>query len=264
MTALYSWINPSYVAALFCVIARISGVFISAPLFSNRAVPARVKIAFVIVLSLILLPIVPQHQLHLDFKSDLAIISILLVEVTIGLVLGFVAYLVFAAVQTAGELIGMQLGLGIATIFDPANEGSAGIVTSLYVILGALMFLALDGHHLIVAGLVRSFEAAPLGNGLNLVSSEHLSAILSKSFASALQITIPLLVVSTVMNIVFGFITKLSPTMNIYFNTGFIIGPALGLVILMLSLPLFRVIFTQLTEGMEPEMIRTIRTMKGM
>lgn len=263
MKDLYALLTPETIATFFLVVARVSGLFMVAPLLSNHAIPARVRIALIIMLSLILFPLAPKAASLIAVKSDLALIAQIFSEMTIGLILGFVAYLVFAAVQMAGELMGIQLGLAIATIFDPANEGSAGIMTSLYVILGSLFFLALDGHHLILAGLTRSFQIAPVGLGFNITQTYGITEMAAKAFAVALQIAVPLLVVSTVMNVVFGFITKLSPSMNIYFNTGFIIAPVVGIVVLIISFPLFRVLFTQITQGLEPDMVKILRELKG-
>lgn len=263
MKELQDILNPQLITSFFLVLARISGLFIIAPLLSNQAVPARVRIALIIMLSLVIVPMAPKAAALLNLKSDLSLISNIIVELTIGLILGFVCYLVFACVQMAGELMGIQLGLAIATIFDPANEGSAGIITSFYVILGSLLFLAMDGHHLMVAGLTRSFQIIPVGLGFNITQTFGLAEMAGKAFAVAIQITIPLLVVTTVMNVVFGFITKLSPSMNIYFNTGFIIAPIVGIIMLMISIPLFRVLFAQMTEGLEPGMIRVLRDLKG-
>ncbi len=263
MNELYAWIKPEVIASLFLIMARVSGVFIAAPLLGNHAVSPRIKIPFVIMTSLILLPMVPKAPDLMLIKSDLAMISFLVVELTIGFLLGLVAFVVFSTVQVAGEIFGLQGGLGMATIFDPANEGSAGVMTILYVIMGSFIFLYLNGHHLILGGLFRSFAIVPLGAGFPVSPDLGLVDVITKSFAIAIQISVPMLVVMTILNVVFGFLTKLSPSMNIFFNAGFIITPIVAIITLMMSLPLFRVLFSQFTEGLEPELLRMLRHMQG-
>jgi flagellar biosynthetic protein FliR len=263
VSELFAWIKPELLVGFFLVASRVTGIFLTAPLLSNKAVPPRVKISLILLTTLILFPLVDNAQVAVRPDSDLHIMAMIVTEIMIGLSMGFVAYLVFAAVQSAGELMGMQLGFGIATIFDPANEGAAGILTVLYVSFGALLFLHLNGHHLVLAGLSRSFEVVPVGEGVSLAASPGIISFMARTFVVAIQIAIPLLVVSTVLNVCFGFITKLSPQMNIYFNVAFIITPVIGIIVLMASLPLFRVLFGELTKGLEPEMIRVLIQMKG-
>ncbi len=265
MNALYEWVRPEGVLAFFAIVGRVSGIFLVAPLFSNRAVPARVKIALIIMTSLILYPLVSGTALNVASKAnDLTVLVLLLNEISIGLVLGYIASLVFASLQMLGEIFGMQLGLGIATIFDPANEGSAGVMTIMYVILGSLIFLSINGHHMILAGLVRSFDIIPVGKGFNLLNLMSVTTFVTKVFVVAIQICIPILVVTTVVSVVFGFMTKLSPSMGIYFNVGFIITPVVGILVVIVSIPLFRVLFTQLSAGLEGDLVTALKGMKGL
>lgn len=262
MNELYTMLRPEVVAGLFLIMARVSGVFLIAPLLGNNSVPSKVKIPLIIMTSLILFPLVPKTMAPAILKNDLALISYIMVEVSIGFLLGLVAYIVFSTVQVAGEIFGLQGGLGMATIFDPANEGSAGIVTTLYVIMGSFIFLYLNGHHLILGGLFKSFAILPLGAGFTPNPEMGIVDTITRCFAIAIQISIPTLVVMTILNVVFGLLTKLSPSMNIFFNAGFIITPMVALVTLMLSLPLFRVLFSQLSEGLEPELLRVLKGMQ--
>lgn len=256
-------LKPEFAIAAFLVVARMSGLFLVAPLFSNRAVPARAKIALVIMFALITLPLVSFQARPILLTSNLALLLVIVQELTIGLVLGFACYLVFAAVQVGGELIGNQVGFSVATLFDPANEGASGILTMFYVIIGALLFLSLDGHHIMLAALTKSFQIIPIGGSANLGISAGITELITKIFVVGMQVAIPLILVLTMLNFIFGFVNKLSPQMNIYFNTGFILGPVVGIVVLIVSVPLFRVLITQLTQGMEPDLIQLMKALKG-
>lgn len=256
-------INIEDVVRFLLILFRMGGLFLVAPLLSNKSFPRQVKLAMLLMTSFLLLPLVPFKPSSEILTSNLGLLILILQETTIGLVLGFVAYIAFSVITTAGEVFGMVIGFSIATVFDPANEGSSGVLTSLYVIIGGLIFLYLDGHHVMLSALVRSFNILPLGYSFNLQIGWSIVGIIAKIFMIAVQMAAPVLVVLTVLNIIFGVITKLSPQMNIYMNTGFIISPIVGMLILILSLPLFRVLLTHVTSGMGDDLVMTIRQLKG-
>ena len=259
---LYEWVNVNQVTAFLLIAIRLSGVFMISPLFSNRAVPARIKIALIVMLSISMLPIVARVKM-IQPNSSIQLIVWAIQEVSIGVIIGFVASILFAAVTTAGDLIGMQIGYSMAQIFDPANETDSGVITSFYVILAGLLFLYLDGHHLILSAMTRSFEILPIGKGFNLQGGYTITELTANVLVAAIQIASPAIFVVLILNFMFGLITKLSPQMNIYFNAGLVVGPILGIIVLMVTLPLFRVLIMQMTERLNPEMLKMIHALKG-
>jgi flagellar biosynthetic protein FliR len=255
-------VKPQTIVVFTLVLVRIGGIFLASPMLSNHAVPRRLKIAITLATTFLLMPILKIPTLK-DVTTEAQLITLVLQELTIGVTLGFAGSIMFSAIQSAGEIFGTQIGFSIAQIFDPANEGSAGIISSLYVILGALIFLYLDGHHVILTAIAKSFEALPIGKGFNFGVGNEISHLVSRLFMIAVQISAPVIVVMTILSIIFGLLTKLSPQMNIYMNLGFVIGPFVGMVILLLTLPLFRVVMTSLTEGMAPDLIKVMQGLKG-
>lgn len=250
------------IVKFFFILFRVGGVFIVSPLLSNRSVPAPVKLCIIIFLSLLLMPAVGSYPSS-AINSLWAMAVIVLQELSIGFIIGFAASLIFSAIQFAGEIFGLQMGFSMASILDPASLGESSVITSFYIILGGLFFLYLDGHHLILTALIKSFQALPLGNPFSVMVAYSLSDLVTKLFIFSIQIASPILVVIAVLNVMFGLISKLSPSMNIYFNVGFIIGPLVGFSVLILSLPLFRVLVFQMTERMEGDLLMVIRAMKG-
>ncbi|MBN8554892.1 MAG: flagellar biosynthetic protein FliR [Deltaproteobacteria bacterium] len=255
-------IKPETIVLFTLVLVRIGGIFLASPMLSNSAVPRRVKLAITIACTFLLLPILKVPPLD-QVKTEIGLIVLILQELTIGVVLGFAASVVFSAIQSAGEIFGTQIGFSIATVFDPANEGSAGVLTSLYVILGALIFLYLDGHHVILTAMAKSFEVLPISKGFGFGVGMEISHLTARLFLIAIQVAAPVTVVMTILSIIFGLLTKLSPQMNVYMNLGFILGPMVGMVILLLSLPLFRVVMTSLTQGMAPDLLKVMKELKG-
>lgn len=261
MTGFYELFRFESLIGFLLIAFRIGGIFISAPILNSRSVPRRLKVGLVIMMALLLVPIVPNHVIQTT--SHLSLVLMIIGEVTIGLLIGFTSYLVFAAIQMGGEMVGNQVGFGMSQIFDPTNQDESSVVASFMVLFGSLLYLHLDGHHLILSGVTRSFSILPLGQGFNLSIATTITDFVAKIFIISIQITAPILVVMTLLNFVFGLVTKVSPQLNIFFNLGFILSPIVGLLVLLLSLPLFRVLMTSLTEQMGPDILRLLHDLKG-
>ncbi len=262
ITKMYEWISVSQIVLMVLIVARMSGLFLISPLLSNKAVPNRVKIPIVVILSFLILPSIASAQ-KITAQNHIQLLVYIFQEVAIGLAIGYVAALIFAVIQTAGDFYSIQAGYSMATIFDPNNEVDTGVITSLYTILGALIFLYLDGHHVMFSALTKSYEILPLAQGFNSRAAGTMSAMMSQLFALSIQIAAPIIVVMTVLNVIMGLLSKISPQLNIYMNIGFIVGPVLGMILVGVSLPLFRTVMTQMTEQMGPDMMRMIRDLKG-
>lgn len=259
---LTDWIQLDKLVTFLLILFRVAGVFLVAPLLGNRAVPMQVQLAISVTLAILLFPLLNFQQPQ-ALTSDLYLAQLIFQEVTIGVIIGFVAAVMFAAISVAGEIFGMKVGFAIAQIIDPANEGSSGLLTSLYTLLGGMIFLYLDGHHVIIQALVDSFKLIPLGDGINLSIGTTINEFMVRIFAIGIKIAAPVMVVMTLLYIAFGLITKLSPQLNIYFNVGFILGPVIGLVTLAVSLPLFRYLMTSLTNELGSDLVITLRALKG-
>lgn len=254
--------NIHVVISFLLILFRILGVFLAAPLLGNRSVPAMIKIGISIILSLLILPFAKTES-DLLVSSSLYLIQCIIVEASIGVMIGFAAAILFSAIQSAGEFVGLKIGYSIATVIDPSNSGSSGIIGSLFVLLGGLIFLYLNGHHIILKTLVDSFLMIPLGHGFDLSAGMNLGQFVAKILIIGIKIAAPVLIVLTLLNLSFGFLTKLSPQMNIYFNVGFIIAPVLGILTLMLSLPLFRILVMGLSVELEPDLMELVKQLKG-
>jgi len=263
MNVLYEWIRPEWMASFFLIVARMSGLFVVAPLFGNRALPARMKIAFIVTTALILFPMIAKFGNLPRIQTDMQFVSMALIEVSIGLIIGLVALTIFSGIQIGGDFIGTQAGLSMATMFDPANQNSSVVLATFYSICGGIMFLYLDGHHLILAALIKSFEILPLGQGIETALQKNGAHLVSAAFTMGLQMALPLLIVMTMLNVIFGFINKISPSMNVFFNTGLVLTPLLALIVLMASLPLFRFLLQNMVDGLDFELLRSIQIMKG-
>lgn len=262
MSDLYSWISPDKIVIYLLIVARMSGLFMVSPLLSNPSVPARVKLFLVIMMGFLIYPVAAPAKSFVVANTVVLAVYVLM-EIGVGYALGFVSSIVFGVIQTAGDFFSQQLGYAIATIFDPNNQTDSGVITSLYTILGALIFLYLDGHHVILSGLAKSYTLLPLGSGMDPRAAVTMTQLVTYLTVISIQLAAPIIIVMTLLNVIMGLLSKISPQLNIYMNVGFVVGPVVGMIILAISLPLFRVVLTHMTEQLGPDMLNMVKSLKG-
>ncbi|MCJ1714936.1 flagellar biosynthetic protein FliR [Microbacterium sp. M1A1_1b] len=198
---------------------RMIAFFIIAPPFSYKAFPATVKLILALGLAIGVAPKVTAGYVALDTGAFLVA---LVTQLVVGLVLGFLVYLVFAAVQSAGALIDLFGGFTLAQAYDPQSQVNGAQFTRLFQMASLALLFASGGYQLIVGGLVRSFDAVPLVDGafrMDGVASMLVTA-LSQMFLSSLQIAGPLVVVLFLADVGLGLLTRVAPALNA-FQMGF-------------------------------------------
>jgi len=227
----------AWIVGLMLPLARVLGMMSSAPLFSNSALPIRIRAAFGIVVTVTVLPILPPGP-PIDPGSGIGI-AVFVQQIFIGVAIGFVMRLVFAAVDLAGELIGLQMGLSFATFFDPDSNGQTGVLAEFIGLLATLLFLALGGHLLMIEVLVRSFEWMPIRpDPANALGWKEVAATGALLYAAGLLLALPLITALLITNIAMGVLTRAAPQINL-FAVGFPITMTAGFVVLILSLEAF-------------------------
>lgn len=236
----------AWIAAFFFPLARILAVVATAPPFSNAAVPMRVKLIFGLAISLALVPALPPMPAISPASGQG--LMILAQQMVIGVSMGFAMRLVIAAIDYAGEVIGLQMGLGFATFFDPDNSAQTPVISEFLSLLGLLVLLSINGHLMIIATLAQSFNALPVG-GPFLASGTwsnfgHAASII---FASGLMLALPVVCALMITNVALGVLTRAAPQLNL-FAIGFPLTLIGGFVILILSLSYLAGPLTQLFE----------------
>jgi len=212
---------------------RIAAFFVIAPPFSHRGVPGTVKVMLAMGLALL---IAPRARAASDPTDVPAFVGQLLLQVLIGLALGFLVALVFAAVQSAGGLIDLFAGFQLAQAYDPMGLFSGAQFARLYQLTAIVLLFASDGYQLVILGLVRTFDVLPLGMPLDLAAMAAVStAGFTQMFLAALQVAGPLVVVLFLADVGLGLLTRVAPALNA-FALGF---PLKILLTLMLSATAF-------------------------
>lgn len=227
----------AWYGALFWPLVRVLALISVAPLLSHRAVPLRIKLALAVGVTAVLVPTVPSPPIT-DALSG-AGIGLLVQNILVGVMLGFMVRLIFAALELTGELIGLQMGLSFAGFFNPASGMAQNAVGSFMSLLALLMFIAIDGHLLLLHALAESFRLFPLvgdGAGTLPLSFDQVVRAGGTMFAIALSLALPFLAVMMLTNVVLGVLARVAPQLNV-FAVGFPLTILVGLSTLMLLLP---------------------------
>ncbi|EXX91342.1 flagellar biosynthesis protein FliR [Paenibacillus darwinianus] len=233
---------------IFC---RITAFFVVAPLFSTRGVPNTFKVGLGFFISVI---VFLSYGVGEAASFDMAYPLLVIREILTGVLLGFIVYLFFTVVQTAGAFIDLQMGLAMANIIDPLTGASAPMTGNFKYYLMLMLFLSMNGHHYMLLALMQSYDWIPLSNELfSRIQeggvTEFLTRTLATTFSLALQLSAPLVVSMFLTDVGLGFLAKTAPQFNV-FVIGVPIKLLVGFMILALTLPSLTLLFGNLFADM--------------
>jgi flagellar biosynthetic protein FliR len=238
-----AWVTP-----IVWPFIRVLALFSALPVIAQTSVPARVRIGLAFLIAFCAEATIPAIEpIALDTSAGFLAIA---QQVLIGLSLGFAVRVVFTAIEFAGEIIGLQMGLNFASFFDPMTGGDATAVSKFFGNAVAWLFIVSGGHLLLIAAVVQSFTAFPVSSEpfafLRTVEPQRWGA---EIFSLGLWIALPLVAMLLFTNLVLGIISRVAQQMNI-FAIGFPITLGVGLLGVMLTLPMMQVPFTLALEQM--------------
>jgi flagellar biosynthetic protein FliR len=251
----------AWITAFIFPLARIFGLLASAPIFNNVAQPQRIRLAVGLVITLALVPVLPPMP-AVPAGSWIGF-AILAQQIIIGVLLGFTLRIAFAAIDVAGDLIGMQMSLSFAVFYDPQNAGQTPVIAEFLGLLAMLIFLALNGHLLTLSVLVESFKllpitATPFGAG-GFASMLAWSSVL---FSAGLLLALPLITALLIANLAMGVLARVAPQLNI-FAVGFPVTLTVGFIVLMFSIPYFGAAMERLFDQSFRAMAAVLRAAAG-
>ncbi|MBK1721305.1 flagellar biosynthetic protein FliR [Thiocystis violacea] len=224
-----------WVSTFIWPFVRITAVMLVAPIFGARNVNVRARLALGFLLALVIAP-----QLGAAPQVDPLSLGGLVVavhQVLIGIAMGFLMQMVFSTLTQAGESIALSMGLGFASAMDPVGGVQVPMVSQYYTILATLIFLALNGHLMLLQFLLHSFETLPIAaEGLTTDDLWAVTRFGSAMFAGAVLIALPAIASLLLVNLAMGVITRAAPQLNI-FAIGFPVTLLAGFVIILLTLP---------------------------
>ncbi len=225
----------SYLAGFLWPLMRIGAVFMAAPIFAARQVPVRWRAALTLVVTWIVVPVLPPVPVVETFSHEAMLM--VLQQIAIGVLMGFMLQLVFAAVVFGGQVMAYSMGLGFASMMDPQNGVQVPVVSQFYLILVTLLFLMLNGHLILIELVVDSFRTIPVAvDGLSRNTLWELAVWGGRVFSGGLLMALPIVTALLVVNLGMGIITRAAPQLNI-FAVGFPMTMIIGFVVMWATLP---------------------------
>jgi flagellar biosynthetic protein FliR len=215
-----------------------------------------------LVISLVLLPLVKVEVSAVLFEP-VGFGWYLIAELMIGLILGLTIKMVFAGIQLAGEFMGYQMGLAMASMFDPQSGGNNTVTAEFNYLVALLFFLALDGHHWFIKTLVESFRE--VGPGVFQVRAglyDYILQLSGKMFVIALKLSAPVMAIILFIHMALGLTAKMVPQINLLMAS-FPLTIGLGLIFLALSIELFAPYYQSLFEETGRGMVKTVLPLLG-
>ncbi len=226
-----AWLSP-----VLWPFLRVLALFSVAPVFSMRAVPTRTRIGLAFLIAVCAQAVLPEQPvISVNGREALGAV---VQQVGVGVAIGFAVRLVFASLELAGEVIGLQMGLNFASFFDPASNAQVSAVARFFGNMALLLFVVINGHLMVLMAVVKSFERFPVqGHWLEAVGQMRLHELGGALFSSALWIALPMVALLLFVNLTLGIISRVAPQMNIY-AVGFPVTLTVGMLGITATLPL--------------------------
>lgn len=229
---LYAWVGlflwPFFRVAAFMAVA---------PVFGESSIPMYVKIGVAAIIAIAITPL--MGDMPIVPPGSFAAMGLILEQVMIGLALGLTMKMVFAAILMAGELIGLQMGLSFASFFDPASGGNTSVMSRLLNAFAMLLFVAVNGHLMLVLGLARTFEMIPVAGAGGMLDSNgigHLIQYSEQIFISGMLLALPLVFALLTINLCMGILNRTAQQLSV-FAVGFPITLSVSMALLTIVVP---------------------------
>ncbi len=245
------------------VLVRTAGIFTLVPLFGSSQVPVQVRIAISIGLSLVFVPMCMVSSPTVLAVDVFPMALLIFKEAFIGIVIGFVTILIFAAIQNAGDLIDMNAGFSFAAMLDPVNGSQTAISGRLHHMLAGLLFFATNAHYILLSGLSDSFRLIPVGEiSLHASVSNGVFSLFAALFAVALRIAAPVIVAVFLADVALGVIARVVPQMNVMIS-GFPIKLGVGIAGMIIALPVAVAMTRSTLADIYPSTMDVLRALAG-
>ncbi len=243
---MFEFINFSgeKIQTFLLVIFRASGMFAFAPIIGHRSIPKMLKIGLMILLSGMIASTFGEVTIA-PFSSIWELAGAALKEILVGAIISLFFLLIFYAAQTAGAIIGYQVGLALAAEFDPNAGDQVSVMGRFWFLMATLIFLSIDGHHMMISAFADSYLVIPAGSvEFDGTVGELIIKYTTYVFILALKIAAPVLITLFLTDVALGTIAKTMPTMNVFF-VGFPVKIAMGLIVMAMSLPAFSYVLSK-------------------
>ena len=240
------------------ILVRVLATLAALPIFGDRRIPMTTRIGLAAIIAGLLLPVVRIGQA--EAPAHLIALAVLVTkEVAVGLIIGFVSLLIFQAMQYGGQIVGFQMGFAIVNVIDPQSQQQVSLIGEMQYLMAALLFLVLNGHHMLLAAMARSFELVPpfsVSPAPEMFGG--LVGMTGEIFVIGVKIAAPAMAALLLTNVALSIVARTVPQMNI-FIVGFPIGIAVGLAALAFSTPLVAHIFRGVVSQLERDLVAILQ-----
>mgnify|MGYP004712462323 CR=1 FL=1 len=237
------------------ILIRISSFVMTAPFFSYQTIPVKVKLAISMVLSIVVIQTVPV--VALDYTGIIGFSALILREAVVGLVLGFMCNICMYIVSFAGHLMDMEMGLSMASVYDPLTSIQVSVTGNLYTYLVMLIMLVTNMHHYVLRAIIDTFRYFNIGEAVfdgNLV--EMAVDFMANYFMIGFRIVLPVFACMLVINVVLGVLSRAAPQMNM-FVVGLQLKVLAGIVILLIIIPTIPTVTNFVFDTMKDVVLQT-------
>lgn len=230
-------VSPEWSAVFLLTFVRISAAIAPMPLFGAPGVPSQTKIGLALLLSLMVLPLTAEPANPVS-SNLLVLASMIGSEVLVGLAIGIAVSMVFQALEMSAQVVGVQMGFSIGEVFDPMTGGRVTTVEQFYRIVATLVFFAVNGHYLVIGGLLRTFDVVPAGTAdLSLIAGDRVLPFFISLFVVAIRVSLPVVGALLMTDLALALVGRTVPQMNVLV-VGFPIKIGVGMLVLVVSMPL--------------------------
>lgn len=237
MFPLIPFLNLGEIGFFALVLGRLAGIFSAIPLFGGERVPKVIRVVLVLVMTLVCYPILKTKMPPLP-SDTLSLVIMIIRETLIGISLGLLPRVIFAAVEFCGQMVGMQMGFSMSSMFDP-TMGQVPLMATFQVLLAMLLFLSLEIHHVFIRAIVDSYRIMPLGSWhMSGGLLKYIIMLTTDLFVLGVKLAAPVMVALLATTVVLGIMARSFPQMNI-FMISMPLNIGIGLLVLGLSLLVF-------------------------
>lgn len=214
-----SFLTPHKVIFFVLVLSRLSGMIATAPLISTYPIPMQIKTGLVAIVAFLTYPLIAKICPLATMPTDMLSLGMMVFkEIIVGAIIGFCMNIVFVAIQVAGQMLSIQMGLAVSNVLDPVTKQSVPVVGQFYLFLAMILFLYIDGTQYLFTSVLDSYNLIPIGATFTIAGNfaEKIIYFTSQIFVIAFSVIMPIYSLLLIMSVLLGFTSKMMPQMNIF------------------------------------------------
>ena len=251
-----------HIAAFLLTLTRISGIFIVSPFFGSMNISVYFRVALALAMTIVLFPVVDGLGTPAAPETIIMFAVTAVGELFIGWLIGFVAYISFAAITMAGKVMDMQVGFAIVNVVDPTSGQQIPLIGSFLYNLAIIILLVTNGHHMLLAALAESFRAVPLGGmDPNISIALMLANFTGTIFLTGMKVAMPITFAILLTNVGLGILARTMPQMNI-FVVGIPMQLMIGITVLSMIIPFYVLFLDVLFNEMYGNISLAVRALR--